>query len=417
MSKHKTSWLGIVPYTRKLLFGGVKAPVVKRMGNSSTPTTSKNYEGMDRNYRWFRQDELVRRCIVINAAYATMAAGFETELEPVQDMPEEQKQAFVKQYKYIKDYVDTINRKVNLDHALFVAQVKRSIYGKCGFEVIRESTNGAPNWLLSLQSTSDSGTKLEPELNENWELTGFKYNGEHKYQPIEVLYFVNLELENDHLGLSDIEPIASTCKARNYLLEKDFPEITERLWAPYVHMQADTSGMSDADETAFLQGLVDSATSGKSTAYNKSVTSTVVALNVNLAGLVQLMDKLEETIIRVFGTPRFLINKTPENRATAYVEFEAYISGPVANTQRYFKRELERQWYEPLVKLALQKQNNTEEVPIRIRHVWKPIRTSDIYAMATAVANLFSNGQGILSQYPEFAFDMMGWDKKVLSKQ
>lgn len=343
-----------------------------------------------------------------------MAAGFETELEPVQDMPEETKQAFIDQFKYVKDYVDAINRKVNLDHALFVAQVKRSIYGKCGFEIIRESANGAPSWLLSLQSTTEPGTKLEPELNENWELTGFKYNGEHKYEPQEVLYFVNLELENDHLGLSDIEPIASTCRARNYLLEKDFPEITERLWAPYVHMQADTTGMSDADETAFLQGLVDSATSGKSTAYNKAVTSTVVALNINLAGLVQLMDKLEETIIREFGTPRFLINKTPENRATAYVEFEAFISGPTANSQRYFKRELERQWYERLVKLALAKNNFLGEVPVRVKHVWKPIRTSDIYAMATAVASLYGNGSGILAEFPEIAFEMMNWDKELL---
>ena len=391
--------------------------MVKRVSIASTPTGSRNYECMDRNYRWFRQDELVRRCIVINAAYATMAAGFETELEPTKDMSEEQKQAFIKQYQYVKDYVDAANRKVNLDHALFVAQVKRSIYGKCGFEIILESPNGAPSWLLSLQSTTDPGTKLEPELSENWELTGFKYNGEHKYATEEVLYFVNLELENDHLGLSDIEPIASTCRARNYLLEKDFPEITERLWAPYVHMQADTSGMSDQDETAFLQGLVNSATSGKSTAYNKSVTSTVVALNINLTGLVQLMDKLEETIIRAFGTPRFLINKTPENRATAYVEFEAFISGPIANTQRYFKRELERQWYQRLVKLALAKNGVTEEAPIRIRHVWKPIRTSDIYEMAQAVANLYQNGNGILAQYPELAFDMMGWDKKVLAKK
>jgi hypothetical protein len=417
MSSEKSKWQGLIPYARKFLYGGVKAPVVKRVSNSSTPTSSKNYEGMDRNYRWFRQDELVRRCIVINAAYATMAAGFETELEPVQDMPEEKKQAFLEQFKYVKDFVDEVNRKVNLDHVLFVAQVKRSIYGKCGFELILESANGAPSWLLSLQSTSEQGTKLEPELNENWELTGFKYNGEHKYAPQEILYFVNLELENDHLGLSDIEPIASTCKARNYLLEKDFPEITERLWAPYVHMQADTSGMNDQDETAFLQGLVDSATSGKSTAYNKSVTSTVVALNINLTGLVQLMDKLEETIIRDFGTPRFLINKTPENRATAYVEFEAFISGPVANIQRYFKRELERQWYDRLVKLALAKNNYVGDVPVKVKHSWKPIRTSDIYAMATAVASLYGNGAGILAKYPEFAFDMMSWDKKALNKK
>jgi hypothetical protein len=82
--------------------------------------------------------------------------------------------------------------------------------------------------------------------------------------------------------------------------------------------------------------------------------------------------------------------------------------------QRYFKRELERQWYERLVKLALAKNNFSGEIPVRDKHVWKPIRTSDIYAMETAVANLYGNGLGILAEYPEFAFDMMGWDKKTL---
>jgi hypothetical protein len=34
--------------------------------------------------------------------------------------------------------VDDVNRLVNLDQALFVAQVKRSIYGKAGFEIVKD---------------------------------------------------------------------------------------------------------------------------------------------------------------------------------------------------------------------------------------------------------------------------------------
>jgi hypothetical protein len=37
--------------------------------------------------------------------------------------------------------------------------------------------------------------------------------------------------------------------------------------------------------------------------------------------------------------------------------------------------------------------------------------------MAQAVASLYSNEQGTLAQYPEFAFDMMGWDKTPLSSK
>jgi len=36
----------------------------------------------------------------------------------------------------------------------------------------------------------------------------------------------------------------------------------------------------------------------------------------------------------------------------------------------------------------------------------------DIYEMARSVALLFGAGQGILTQYPDLAFEMMGWPKE-----
>jgi hypothetical protein len=65
------------PYTR---FGGVGVPKIRAYVLSSAQTRSTNYESqtnyeaLPENYRWFRQDELVRRCVVINAAYASMSA-------------------------------------------------------------------------------------------------------------------------------------------------------------------------------------------------------------------------------------------------------------------------------------------------------------------------------------------------------
>ena len=408
-------WRGVSFYVRKF-WAGVHKPKASRRLGSATPTSSTNYENMDVNYRWFRQDELVRRCIVINSAYSTMVAGFETELEPVVDISDKvARAAFLEKFKYVKDYVDAVNKRVNLDQVLFVAAVKCSIYGKAGFEKILQSPNGSPSWLLSLQCASKVGGKLEPRVNDNWELEGFKFNGKDIYDSAEILYFINLELENDFLGLSDVEPVVSTCKARNFLLERDFPKITERMWAPFVHMQADTEGMTDAEEDNFLNSLIDTAEAGASTAFNRKVTSTVVSMNINLAGLVQLCDKFEETIIRNFGTPRFLINKTPENRATAYVEFEAFVNGPIAFRQRYLKRTLESsQWYDWLVGLALKEKGFVGDVPVKVKHVWKPIRASDINDMATAVTNLYAGGLGILADFPEIAFEMMGWPKENL---
>jgi len=74
-------WPGLVPSIRRFFLGAASAPRAKRRGETSTPTSSTYYEGMPEDYRWFRQDELVRRCVVTNAFFATMTSGFRTVLE------------------------------------------------------------------------------------------------------------------------------------------------------------------------------------------------------------------------------------------------------------------------------------------------------------------------------------------------
>ena len=111
----KSSWLGLVPALRRLFLGGVKPPKAKRFGETSTPTTNTYYEGMTQDYRWFRQDELVRKCLVTNTYFATMTAGFETILEPNQEDID------IENYNFVKEGIDAINKRVNLDLTLFVA--------------------------------------------------------------------------------------------------------------------------------------------------------------------------------------------------------------------------------------------------------------------------------------------------------
>jgi hypothetical protein len=95
------------------------------------------------------------------------------------------------------------------------------------------------------------------------------------------------------------------------------------------------------------------------------------------------------------------------------VEFEAYIDGPIANIQRYLKRELEAQWYGRLVKLALKANGYTGEVPVRVKHNWNPIRASDFNDLVTAAAALYGQGIGLIAEYPELQVEMlkkMGFD-------
>ena len=317
----KRPWPGLFPVIRRFFYGVANPPKAKRYGETTTPTTSTYYEGMDKDYRWFRQDELVRKCIVTNAYIATMTAGFKTVLESTSE------DVNVDDFKFVKEDVDELNKRANMDLVLFVAQIKRSIYGKTGFEIVLEEDE-TPSWLLSLQST-----KLKPNVNEDWELKGFKYTASgaprEDYEPNEVLYFVNIPLMADREGISDVEPVRDVCKARHDLLRENFPEIVRTIWAPYVILKANTTGLSKEAGDEAIDDLADVARAGKSIAVNESVEPTVVDLTPDIKGLVELLEKLEWAIIGNFGTPMFLIGRPIENRATAYAELKAYIQGPI----------------------------------------------------------------------------------------
>jgi hypothetical protein len=403
----ETSWPGLVPALHRLLRGAARPPKAKRYHETSTPTTSVYYKGMHGDYRWFRQDELVRRCVLANAFFSTMTAGFETVLEAARPSVEPG------DYAFVKERVDEVNRRVNMDLVLFIAQVKRSVYGKAGFEIVR-GEDGYPAWLLSLQSP-----RLRPNLDREWGLTGFGYEGRDGfYGPEDVLFFANLQLEADLEGLSDVEPIRDVCRARHDLLREDFPEIVRTLWAPYTILQADTSGLSEEEAARAVEELASVARAGKSIAVNESVTPTVVKVTPDIGGLCELLERLEQDIIGSFGTPRFLLGRPIENRATAYAELEAYVRGPVAHVQRYFKREMERQWYDRLAREALLEEGVAgEDLPVRVKHSWNPVRVSDVYEMAKAVAALWgSHGMGALGDRLEKAWEMMGWDPSELGE-
>ena len=270
-----------------------------------------------------------------------------------------------------------------------------------------------PERLIPLQSD-----KLKPNISENWEVTGYRYQDRDGfYFPEEVLYFVNLPLEADQEGLSDVEPVLDVCKARHYLLREDFPEISKTLWAPFVLLRVNTANLSAEEAERALEKVKNAAKPGKNIVINEQIEGQVVDLKPDLSGLCSLLDRLEQAIIGNFGTPRFLLGKPIENRATAYAELEAYVSGPISNIQRYFKRELERQWYDRWTRKILEEEEGLREdesLPVLVKHQWNPIRVTDVYEMAKAVALLWSRGEGVLGGRLEKAWELMGWDPSEL---
>lgn len=365
------------------LLGGVNAP--KATHRYPVVSGSPYYAGLNQDYRWFRQDELVRKCVTANAYFSTLG-GFETVSEDAG----------------LKERVDEVNRRVNMDNVLFTAQVKRSVYGCAGFEVVTDR-RGVPTRLLSLESD-----KLRPEIADDWTLTGFSYKGVKGFYGLEeVLYFTNLGLEADMVGLSDLEPLRSVCMARHEVLRENFSEIARSLWAPYIILKADTSGLPLDEAERAVEQLAEVARAGKSIAINESVEAQVVHVTPDVSGLNQLLDKFEEAIIAALGTPRFLLGRPVENRATAYAELEAYVEGTVGGIQRYLRRELERQWYERLVR--------TFGGEGRVRHVWGPVRATDVYLLADSVAKLWgSHGQGPIGGDLGKVWSLMGWDMEEI---
>jgi hypothetical protein len=165
-----------------------------------------------------------------------------------------------------------------------------------------------------------------------------------------------------------------------------------------------------------VEELARVARAGKSIAVNESVEATVVNITPDIRGLCDLLDRLDQAIIGGFGTPRFLLGRPVENRATAYAELEAYVGGPIAQARRYFKRELERQWYGRWVLKALEEEGEMSEAPpVALKHRWNPVRVADVYEMAKAVSALWgSHGMGALSGRLDKAWEMMGWDTSEL---
>jgi len=391
--------------TLRRLLGGERPPKARRweIGGGS-PT---EYEWLEGDYRWFRQDELVRRCILVNAFFSTMASGFDTVLEASKPGIN------VRDYSFVKERIDEFNRRVNLDLALFIAQVKRSIYGRAGFEIVLRS-DGSPSRLIPLRSES-----LKPRLDNSWNLIGFDYQGRKAlYSPEEILYFVNLPLEADCLGLSDIEPIRAVCRARHELLREDFPEIIRTLWAPYIILRADTRGLAADEVDQVMAELAEVLKAGRSIVVNESVDAQVIPLTPDIRGLVELLDRLDQAIIANFAIPRLLLGRPVENRATAYAELEAYIHGPIAHIRRYLKREVERQWYYRWTKWILNEFGfEYEEPPVAVKHRWRPFRLRDLYEMMRGISLLWSRGEGPLAGRLEKVWELMGWDPSELEEE
>ena len=376
-----------------------------------TDPTTESYAGMHKFYKEYRRDDLVRSCIDAIAYYST-CKRFETVLEPTQHMDEKEAKAFVEQYKYVKDEIDRINKQVDLDNIAYIAITNASIDGFSLFEKIwlrgRVKSHRNLFSLLPLESTLVRGATAAngPNLDEDWNVTGYPYNyADNYYTPEEVLYFPNMALKADRIGLSDIEPIIDSVQARRAILEEAIPEATTVLWAGIGYVSVNTEGLTDTEAENLITDLQTEFKPGKWVFGNHKIEVTIADLKPNLIQLNMTLDKLEQIIIGNFKVPPFIVGRERQvNRATAYAELEAFMNGPIAKKQQGLSRQLEAQWYTPLVREILATPEG-EESPVEIKHVWNKYSTADF----TELLNALSQAEWMPN---EKKWELAGFDPK-----
>jgi hypothetical protein len=391
-----------------------------------TETQSEAYTGMNKYYREYRRDELVRRGLNALGFFAT-SFGFEVQLEvadpqikksflKAQDPKQAEAEYITSHWPDLLAFINDMNRVVNADQVWMIGDIKKKIWGHAAFEVVL-GKNMLPQTLLPLDSE-----KIEPHLNRKWELLGFNYDGRRDYFTSEQIIWLPNQpsLYADLRGLSDIEPILTIVQDRQEALRTDLPEMRKAQWGGIRIHQVDTTNMSDTDADEFMTAYTNALRPTKDIVVNKKISVEVLFPTINWTEFWTGLDKEETRIIGATEVPPFLLGREESvNRATSQTEFEAFLRGPIAREQRALKREIERQWYERLIRAQLGVKP-PQQLPIRAVHVWSPIRTVDWADKAQAVAQLYSDGVGCIDQQKAWElldFDITELQKRMLEKQ
>jgi hypothetical protein len=365
---------------------------------------STAYTAMQKFYREYRRDALVRGCINTLAFWATKE-GFEVIIEsPVPLDSPEAEDAFAKSHDDLKAYIDKINTQVNADKAWRTAIIGAKIWGTFPFEIERNSAGSEPKRLIPLDPEN-----VKPLIDEKtWEILGFDYSGmlnpgeARVYQPEQLLYFINNPIFADYEGLSDIEPILDDLETRAKIRQEDLKEAATTLWAGIGVASLDVdrlpAGTTQTQVQTAIDDFIENAKPGKWIAIDNRWDIETHDIKPDLDKLLNVKKEIDLDILGNFQVPKFLVNREQDvNRATSYSQMESFVDGPITDIQRWLKREIEKQWYEPLARAFL-KLGDKEELPVKVTHRWRQIRTADFFNLLDAATKGYAQGMGMLDK-------------------
>jgi hypothetical protein len=292
----------------------------------------------------YRRVGLVRKCINTTAYFSTRR-GFKTACDNAQ----------------AKKEVDEINKKVSLGQMIYTSIIKREIYGRASWEILK--INGVPSRLVPLRSDM-----IRPYIDPSTlELLYYTYAGR-KLQKDECLFFPNDPLETDYRGESSVTPIMDSIKLK-VNLERDLLEAAKRTWGPIGVFQMDTSDIADpVKKVTRMTEFANSLKPGESVVMNRKIEGKIYDLKPDLGALVRSIEKADEEIMGNWGIPKaILAREKTVTKATLEISLKALYEGSIEGQQTYFKIALEQQWYPMLMKSL----GYSEDV--EIEHIWNPV--------------------------------------------
>jgi hypothetical protein len=352
------------------------------------------YTNTTKYWNYYVSTSVLRKCINLIAGF-TARAGFETTIKCISDDDDPEKE----EYKAVKQKIDEVNRVVNLDNVIFVTQIKRYLYGMCGWQIVPGSKTGKIVGLQPLQTGY-----MTPRINKVGEFTGIEYwPAKNNFIPKEMLIFFSLDTLED--TATDMQGTSSVCSIEREIkikknLQRDLLYASRSLWAPIIIYQADTRGMTPTERATLIAELKSDLKPGGIVVTNRAVDSTVIQASPDLNNLIRAIQLQDEDIIGNYGIPKALLSREKtETRATLEFSIKAFYESTISMEQQYLKRQLEKQWYEPMVKSLGYADK------IRIRHEWRPILdpASDLIVALTRAYD-----SGIISG-DEF-FRRLGWE-------
>jgi len=371
-------------------------------GTSIENALKQGYGPTTQWYNYFESTAVLRKCINLIGNFTTHA-GFETTVKCLDPKDDPNKP----EYQKVKQKVDDLNRTVNMDNVLLLSVIKRQLYGNCGWTMI--TSNGQITGLMPLYSAY-----MTPRVDEKTgEITGITYSyalTSNNFIPKERLLYFSLDTfeatTSSYMGVSSCRSVARNIRIKKNL-ERDLLYASRSLWAPIVIYQAETRGLTPNEKGTLFNELKAELKPGAVVVTNMQVAPKVIQYNPDLNNLIRAIEKQDEEIIGNYGIPKALLSREKTiARATLEYSIRSFYESTVAGEQIYFKRQLEKQWYDPIVKAL------GYDDKIRIRHEWRPIIDPES-DLITALVRAFEAGVVSAEEF----FRRLGWElDRVIDK-